>query len=1101
MALHLILGDAGGGQREFLLDDLIRQSLARPDKSFLLLVPEQSCLSTQHLLVQKHPRHALLNIEALSFDRLAGRAFREFCIAPQSVISETVKQMILALALRDVREELVLYRRAALFSAFTGRLASLFAEWDMNDTDPSLLLERAEALLPDSLLCRKLQDLSLIFRAFRRRMGEKMTAEQRLPLFNRLLPGSDMARVEGLYLEGFTGFTAVQYRILEQLMGRAVQTTVALSLPQGEDPDTWFKAEARNRDDLFAMSLETIWRLKRLAEQLGQKHESIRYADSPADREKDLAFLTEHVLRPRRKSWSGSAPHIQLWSLEDPEAEAEWAARRVAHLTREQGLKYSDIALITGDKDLYLPLLERYLTEEEISYFTDKRESLGDHPLAAFLVDAWECVSKGWERDAFLRFIKNPFSPLDAEEGDRLENYLLAAGIRKGSALKGPYERRTRRRRGETAEEYEARTGAELAEMNALGERCLPLLLSLEESLGRGKFPAGPSIRALGRFLETLPAADPLPEAREAMADMLASMEGFFGDTMLDRHELGDMLKASLAALSVGKLPKRPDQLMIGDVERSRFGHVKHLIFLGMNEGLVPRQSRGQDLLSDEERKLLATEEEAAYTDERSLMEERFYLYQLLSLPRQALDLSFARMDLGRKGQQPSSLIREIRDLFPVLSLQIPDLSDLDTIYSPLGAFRSLARNFRNNQTDWAILFRALSRRDRQSFDRSFGLIEAGASYQIASRGLSRAEARTLFGPVLFGGVTRFESFAVCPFKHYLEYGLALEEREELSWENSRHGSLFHRVMEVMMRQLAAEGLSPSDLDEKGRRERVSQALAQAEAEAPALGEQMNALYLRSRWQRFFENYLEAAASFEAGTAFKAEAFELRFGGGGEQAFDIPLSEEGRLSLVGIIDRLDICEKDGIRYLRVVDYKTGSQEIDPGQISLGTQLQLGVYLEAALRLQRRGLPPERVRAGGMVYSLLKEQWLSEWKKAEKREENRQDSFRCRGLIAAELAGEVSDTAGGSQGKKTVSAAGLELIGEGVRGRLKAIGDQILAGCIEARPVQFDNNYTSCERCPYHALCDRKSERFSYRLLPKTSLEELIAEFREEKDGI
>ena len=47
--------------------------MKHPDTNYIILVPEQFTMQTQKELVLRHPRHGIMNIDVLSFARLAFR--------------------------------------------------------------------------------------------------------------------------------------------------------------------------------------------------------------------------------------------------------------------------------------------------------------------------------------------------------------------------------------------------------------------------------------------------------------------------------------------------------------------------------------------------------------------------------------------------------------------------------------------------------------------------------------------------------------------------------------------------------------------------------------------------------------------------------------------------------------------------------------------------------------------------------------------------------------------------------------------------------------------------------------------------------------------
>ena len=77
MSLHIYTGSSGSGKSHLIYTQIIRQSMEHPTDRFLVIVPEQYSMQTQKELVRLHPRHGILNIDVLSFARLAYRVFAE----------------------------------------------------------------------------------------------------------------------------------------------------------------------------------------------------------------------------------------------------------------------------------------------------------------------------------------------------------------------------------------------------------------------------------------------------------------------------------------------------------------------------------------------------------------------------------------------------------------------------------------------------------------------------------------------------------------------------------------------------------------------------------------------------------------------------------------------------------------------------------------------------------------------------------------------------------------------------------------------------------------------------------------------------------------
>ena len=75
------------------------------------------------------------------------------------------------------------------------------------------------------------------------------------------------------------------------------------------------------------------------------------------------------------------------------------------------------------------------------------------------------------------------------------------------------------------------------------------------------------------------------------------------------------------------------------------------------------------------------------------------------------------------------------------------------------------------------------------------------------------------------------------------------------------------------------------------------------------------------------------------------------------------------LVIQGKIDRLDLAEKNGKLYARVIDYKSGSRQLDYTRIYYGLQLQLLIYMEAVREYCGRDAGAQIVPAGVYYYHI------------------------------------------------------------------------------------------------------------------------------------
>ena len=75
--LQFILGNSGAGKSHYLYEKIIQESMKHPEINYLVIVPEQFTMQTQQDLCTLHPNHGIMNIDVLSFGRMAHRIFEE----------------------------------------------------------------------------------------------------------------------------------------------------------------------------------------------------------------------------------------------------------------------------------------------------------------------------------------------------------------------------------------------------------------------------------------------------------------------------------------------------------------------------------------------------------------------------------------------------------------------------------------------------------------------------------------------------------------------------------------------------------------------------------------------------------------------------------------------------------------------------------------------------------------------------------------------------------------------------------------------------------------------------------------------------------------
>ena len=179
MSLQFIIGSSGAGKSYFAYERVIRESMEHPERNYYIIVPEQFTMQTQKTLVEMHPGKGILNIDILSFERLAYRVFEETGGDNRKVLEDTGKSMVLQKMVQQHRKELAYLGSQMNKPGYLDEVKSLVSEFMQYDIREENLAEMKEKAKDQPLLEMKLKDVGILYQSFREFLkGHYMTGEE-----------------------------------------------------------------------------------------------------------------------------------------------------------------------------------------------------------------------------------------------------------------------------------------------------------------------------------------------------------------------------------------------------------------------------------------------------------------------------------------------------------------------------------------------------------------------------------------------------------------------------------------------------------------------------------------------------------------------------------------------------------------------------------------------------------------------------------------------------------------------------------------------------------------------------------------------------------
>jgi len=1053
MSLQLIIGDANSGKSNKLVSLMVSQAIANPDEKFFVIVPEQATLKMQRDVVLAHPRHAAMNIDVVSFDRLAHVVFSELGTDASNVLDDIGKVLILRKILKDCQEDLNVYKNKVHMSGFVDEMKSIITEFKQYGIDDNTLyLMQTQAQEKGSyLLYNKLSDIRLVYDKFNRAIKDKyQTSEEVLDLFSKVIERSEKIKGAHIYLDGYTGFTPIQYKLLTNMLKTVKDITVALTLsPECIDINL---AE----HELFKLSCDSYFKLKEAAQ------------NANADCLPDLFVESE----------STDGLKVFIKASDNPADEIKFVAKEVLRLVKEEGYRFRDIAVITSDVENFHALATDIFEEAEISSFIDYKARITDNQLSKFVMGAVRLIEERFSFDAIFTYLKSNFTDLDKDEIAMLENYCLEFGIKGIRAF---------------SKEFTKDNGWNLEIINEIREKVYGNINDFYSAVNGKNLKAKDFGDALIKLLEKnnakekvdllaqklneeklLVLAKEYEQVYELVTELINKISVLLGDEEIQLKDYKEILESGLKEVKIGIIPPSIDALTFGDLTRSRLDKVKALFLIGANEGKIPLVSASSNLLSQKERESIKENFEIAPTMEEDLYTQRFYLYLMLNKPKEKLYITYSNSSPLGEQLNPSYLLEDLDEL-----IENPVVEKLEKVPESTWkkeALRNLASHIRDFASDNNEELSSETKDMLQYFANAdifeIRQIIDGAFFSNKQTSLDEQTALNLYGEILSGSVSRFEKFSQCAYQHFLSYGLRIDERPEYKIEATDMGSLYHAALEKYGTKLQEKKESFRDISDE-----ESLALAN-ECVDEALDELGNDVLLSSKRYEFLTQRIREVTlkttnvlreHVKAGL-FEPEYFEKKF----EDSVD------GKVNFTGKIDRVDIYDAGDV-LVKIIDYKSGTKAFSVKDIYSGLQLQLTAYMKAALDDAKQNNPDKNVRPAGIYYYLVNDNF--------KTEADKEKQFKMSGLTSCEdgVVNAIDSTISpgtnpssniievkflkdGTVSGKIANEGEFTNLMDFVDKKIAQIGEEIKAGNVDINPYYFGEQDNGCNYCKFKDIC-------------------------------
>ena len=1095
MSLKLIYGKSGSGKSEYCFKEIAKD--INKEKIYLI-VPNQMALMAEKKLMEITNNVSLINTEVITFNRMAFRVRNEIGGAKKTNLSKSGKAMLLYDILCKQKDSLNFLGKS---SENVDIIGNSITEFKKHRIDINKLREECNNT-QDMYLKLKLNDMITMYKEFESSIQNRFLDENDvLDILNNQIVESNQFKDAIIYIDEFVGFTTQEYQIIAKLLQIAKQVNITIctdNLMQNEELDK----------DIFYASKNTGIKLINIAKEYGiEIEEDVKLKNLYRFKNEELKHLEENFYKIPYKKYEGEPKNIKMFLANNQYSEIEHIATQIVKLVRNEEYRYKDISVITKNLSIYSSLIKVIFSNYNIPVFIDEKRELSENIIVKFLISVLEICNKNWSYESVFNYLKTGFVNIEREEIFKLENYCIRWGIKGNKWYKEDWNYVGK-------DEY---TKEEVDRLNELRRMIVKPIRNLQEKAKKDNTFLNLT-KILYEFLQEMKLeetiklkinkleekgfielANEYETSFKVLIELFDEIVLVFGEEKTNFDKYISTLKIGLKNTGLGKIPATQDEVIVGDVSRSRSHKVKAVFIIGINDGEFPSVYKDEGFFNDKDREYLKEQGfELANGSLENLYEENFNIYKAFTVAEEKLFLSYASSDNEGRTLRPSILITKMKKIYSNLQETSDIISQEKEIITKNNTFDNLIEKLNDYQEGKDvedIWFDVLNYYENDALWKSRLLKSLeGITYTNIPEQIKPEFVKKLYGETLHTTISRLERYRSCPFSFYLEYGLKLKEKKSLKLDPIDTGSFMHEVIDTFFENVANKKISIQEIENADIEKIVKQIVEEK------LNLTSNYIFksipkfiiLTNRLCRLVTLSIIYIVQGLKNTDFEVVGNEIEFKNGKEyRPIEIVTKDGEKVEITGKIDRIDLAKDETGKYMRIIDYKSSAKDINLNEVLAGLQLQLITYLDAVC--QDKDLIP-----AGILYFGLVEPKIDKGKRAkditeEEIEQKLREHFRMNGLVLAEMNiinmmdnklkdGEKSDVIpvkikkDGTMDKtsKVVSRKEFEILQKYVKNTLAQISKEILDGNIDIKPYyNVKTKRKPCEYCKYNSICNFK----------------------------
>ncbi len=1107
MEFKIVYGRSGSGKTTYIFNS-IREKIKGKNKIYIV-VPEQFSFSAENHLLDIIDGNSSVNAEVLTLSRMADRVIENTVGNGKSHLSAIGKSIIIYDVIDSLKNNMNFLSNSDKNLELATRMITEFKKHNVKSEDFDLLEDKID----DKYLKLKLEDSKKILEKYQSRISENYIDEaDSLEILADNIEKSNLFNDAIFYIDEFAGFTPSEYQVIDKLCRIASEMTITLCTDSLENVENV-------EENLFYFNNITGEKLLDIAKRNGCFIDKVNLEESKRFESKELQILEKNIYKVDNDKFLEFTSDINLFIAKNLESEVENVARNIVNLVRKKSYRFRDIAVVCNNIDTYSSDIKAVFNKYEIPVFIDEKKDINNNILMKYIISLLNILTTNFSYESMFSYIKSGMLDLDEEDIYILENYVNKWGIRGSKWHKEEFVYEEKNNLQDKLNEIRKKIVFPILEFkeNLSGEKtaksiCEYLYNFIEEN------EVQKNILSKAKLLEEQGLVEIAEEYRNGIKlffDVLDEIVLIFNDEKMSFDRFNKILQIGISKSEFGSIPTFFDQVLFGDIGRSKTKDIKVLFLIGLNDGVIPNIVKDEGFLNDKDRELLKENNiELAKNSIELLYEDQFNIYKVLSMPKCKLYLSYGISDKEGKSLRQSILITQIKKIFPNITEDSDVINAKFEITTKEGTLDYAIEKYQKFLDEEVVKGEELDiiawyqKYEKERVARIF----RAAKFTNVPEVISADNIKKLYGNSLRTSVSRLEQYRRCPFAFHMKYGLKLFEEDEFKIRALDTGNFMHEVIDEVFTRIEDKDLNIKEITKEDLYNIISEIISKK------LGMSRNYIFsstpkfiaLTKRLKKVVYQSIDYIIEQLKNSKFELYGHELEFSEKSElKPMKLELEDGNNIVVTGKIDRVDVAKVDDKKYVRIIDYKSSVKDVDLNQIVAGIQIQLLTYLDEVS--EQKDLESSGVLYFNLIDTIVKaDKNMSD--EDIKKELNKK--FRMKGLVISDLDiikmmdSRISpsnysesvpvylDKDGNISKSKSrvLEKEQFEKLQKYTKHIIKEISKEIFSGKIDIKPF-YMNKKTPCENCEYKSICnfDPKFKDNNYNYIKNYSKDYIMDE--------